>query len=69
MFWALCGYIFPFSGFILARWHIGRGLERGMNKQDLTLPSIDEERSYYLFGLGTFIVYLAAGILLNKLTA
>ena len=67
--WALCGYIFPFSGFVFARWHIARGLERRMNKRDLSLPSIDEVKAYYLFGLGTFLAYLAAGIVLRMLTA
>jgi hypothetical protein len=67
--WALCGYIFPFSGFVLARWHIARGLERGMNKLDLSLPSSDEVKAYYLSGLGTFLAYLAAGIILRYMTA
>jgi hypothetical protein len=69
IFWTLCGYIFPFSGFILARWHIARGLERGMNKPDLSLPSIDESKEYYLFGLGTFLAYCMSGIILRIVTA
>jgi hypothetical protein len=69
IFWTMCGFLFTFSGFMLAQWHIARDLERRMNKQDLSLPSIDESKTYYLFGLGTFLAYLAAGILLRCLTA
>ncbi len=67
--WTVCGFIFPFSGFVCARWHIARSLERGMTGRDLTLPSIDEPKAYYLFGLGTFLAYLIAGIALRMLTA
>jgi hypothetical protein len=66
IFWALCGFIFPLSGFVLAHWEITRNLERGMRKHDFTFQSIDELRTYYLFGLGTFLAYLAAGIILKS---
>lgn len=65
VFWSLCGFCFTFLGFICAQVYIARVLERGTNKHDLSLPSVDEPKAYCLFGLGTFVVYLAAGIFLR----
>jgi hypothetical protein len=65
--WSLCGFIFPYAGFLISQWHIARKLKRVMDKKNIVIPAIDTLPTYRLFGLGILLLYFLAGILLKKL--
>jgi hypothetical protein len=65
--WSLCGFVFPYAGFLAALTHVARKLERGMDKKTFTLPIINEMHLYRLYGLMTLLLYFFAGVLFKKL--
>jgi hypothetical protein len=66
-FWSLCGFVFPYAGFLASLTHVARKLERGMDKSTFSLPIINEMHLYRLYGLMTLVLYFSAGVLFKKL--
>ena len=66
-FWSLCGFVFPYAGFLASLTHVARKLERGMDKSTFSLAIINETHLYRLYGLMTLMLYFFAGVLFKKL--